>query len=308
MLIGEIKSLSTGVLTMETDYSDSDFKIEFDKVSEINVVRSYTIMLTGGRRRYGRLVTDEPGKLRIVKADQTEEVVSLNEIVVLQEVESKFWKRFSGSIDFSYNLTRANNSNQFTIGGQAGFVGEKWILDFRFNLLRTAQDNVEDVERSDGAIDVTRILGRRWYLLANTNYLSNTEQALKSRISPTLGGGRFLAATNKLFWGAALGLTYNIEKYDDPSLDKTSAELFLNTSLNMFDIRDFSLVSSLKIYPSLSERGRLRTDFELNTKYDLPLDFYIKLGVTVNYDNQPAVAGSDLDYVITSGFGWEFNK
>ena len=308
MLIGEIKSLATGVLTMETAYSDSDFKIEFDKVLEMNVERNYMIILTQGRRRYGRLAPAEENSIKIVRNDGTEEVHPMSEVVSLLEIEGGFWNRLSGSIDFSYNLTRANNSNQFTIGGQAGYLGETWIVDFRVNLLRTAQDNVEDVDRSDAALNVTRLIGRRWYLLANTNFLSNTEQALKSRISPTLGGGRFLAATNKLFWGAALGLTYNIEKFDDPTLDKTSSELFLNTSLNMYDIKDFSLTTALKVYPSLSERGRLRTDFELNMKYDLPLDFYIKLGATVNYDNQPAVQGRDLDYVFTSGFGWEFNK
>jgi hypothetical protein len=42
-------------------------------------------------------------------------------------------------------------------------------------------------------------------------------------------------------------------------------------------------------------------------KYDIPWDFYVKLGITVNYDNQPAIEGTQYDYILKTGFGWEFN-
>ena len=35
MVIGEVKSMNRGVISIETDYSDSDFLIEWDKVAEI---------------------------------------------------------------------------------------------------------------------------------------------------------------------------------------------------------------------------------------------------------------------------------
>ncbi len=310
ILIGEVKSMAAGVLVMETSYSDSDFKIEFDKVVKLNVERRYVVILTQGRRRFGQLKPDpeRQGSIRIVNADGNYESVRLWEIIALREVEGTFWQRMSGAVDFGYNLTKANNSNQYTLGVQLGYIGEKWTSDFKVNALRTAQDNIEDVQRTDGTFEVNRLIGRRWYILANVSYLSNTEQAIRSRWSPSLGGGRLLAATNKLFWGVALGFTYNIENFEDPTLDKNSAELFVNTTLNMFDFKDFSLTSSLKIYPSITEKGRWRSDFDINLKYDLPLDFYIKLGTTVNFDNQPAVPGNEFDYVFTTGVGWDFNK
>ena len=65
--------------------------------------------------------------------------------------------------------------------------------------------------------------------------------------------------------------------------------------------------TGIDFYSSLSEKKRIRTDYDITLKYDLPLDFYIKLGFTLNYDNQPAIAGNKHDYIFTSGFGWEFN-
>ena len=40
---------------------------------------------------------------------------------------------------------------------------------------------------------------------------------------------------------------------------------------------------------------------------DLPYDFYLKLGGTVNYDNKPAAGAGKTDYVVQTGFGWEWD-
>jgi hypothetical protein len=55
----------------------------------------------------------------------------------------------------------------------------------------------------------------------------------------------------------------------------------------------------------MTESGRWRIDYSFDTKYDLPLDFYIKVGFTLNYDNQPVAGASKTDYVFQTTFGWE---
>ena len=61
-----------------------------------------------------------------------------------------------------------------------------------------------------------------------------------------------------------------------------------------------------KAYPSITVANRWRVDWTLDFKYDLPLDFYIKLGGSLNFDNHPSDGSSKTDYVIQSGFGWEW--
>jgi len=41
-------------------------------------------------------------------------------------------------------------------------------------------------------------------------------------------------------------------------------------------------------------------------KYDLPLDLYIRLGYSLNFDNKPVEGTNNVDYVFTTGFGWEW--
>ena len=57
-LVGEVKELSTGVLVVETDYSDKDFRVEWDKVREIKTHNIYVISLSDGRRVNGSITTD----------------------------------------------------------------------------------------------------------------------------------------------------------------------------------------------------------------------------------------------------------
>jgi putative salt-induced outer membrane protein YdiY len=271
------------------------------------IQRKCLIVLTEGRRRFGNIRTDDAGNAVIRLENGEVEKYPLSEVIALQEVDDKFWQRFKGAIDLGYNLTKANNNRQFTIGGKLEYTGEIWLIEGSINTLNSNQDDADKTKRTDANLELIRLLPREWYLLGEVSFLSNTEQALDARFSPSLGLGKLLISTNKLYLGLTIGLTYNIENYADSSLNKTSSEAFIGASFKMFDFKDIDLDTGLKFYPSLSEKGRRRTDYDLTLKYDLPLDFYIKMGFTFNYDNQPAIMGNDFDYIFTSGFGWDFD-
>jgi len=226
---------------------------------------------------------------------------------MLQVIDDKFFNRFTAELDFGFIITKANNSTKFTIGGDFDYTGELWLIQSEINLLNTDQDEAERIKRLDADLKTIRLLPKNWYLIGGISFLSNTEQALDGRISTRIGVGRLLINTNKHFLGIAAGYNYNIENYIDPTLDKSSSELFFSTNYNMFDFEDLDLSTGIKIFPSLSESGRWRIDYDFSMKYDLPLEFYIKLGFTLNYDNQSAIKGNEVDYIITSGIGWEFN-
>lgn len=75
----------------------------------------------------------------------------------------------------------------------------------------------------------------------------------------------------------------------------------------MFNFENIDLTTCADCYPSSSEKGRFRTDYNSTLKYDLPIDFHIKSGFFLNYDNQSAISGNDLDNVFSSGFGWKID-
>jgi len=307
VLYGEIKKLRSGTLTMETPYSDSDFTIDFDKVTEMKIQKLCFVILTGGRRLTGYLRSENPNEFTFTDLVGNKAVYKIRELVVLDELDDAFWKRIRGHIDVSYNLTKANNTSQLTIGGGLSYRGPKWLSSAKINALNSNQDNTDQISRTDINGELQRTLARNWYLLSNLSYLSNTEQSLDARYSIRAGGGRYLALTSKLAWGLNTGLNYNIENFSDTTADRESTEFFIGTSIDMFDYKDWRLKSILNVFPSLSESGRWRVDYNLDIKWDLPLDFYIKTNLQFNYDNRAAATGTNFDYIWTSGVGWSFN-
>jgi len=306
IMVGEVKSLINGVVTIETDYSDSDFKIEWDKVKELYSESTYLINLTDGRRLNGTIKTVEPD-WEILRVTGDTVKVSRDEIVYFKSYKKDFWSRISASIDADYSFTKANNFNQ--VGGRAnlGYTAPKWWLKASYSILRSNQDGVEPIRRQDGDISYRAFMKNDWYFALVFSVLSNTEQLLNLRSNLKAGFGKYLIHTNSSYLAAEAGISGVNENFENQAVNQNSIEAYFGAELNLYDIGDWNLLTRLVTYPSLTESGRWRIDYVLDTKYDLPLDFYIKAGFTLNYDNQAVEGATNLDYVLQTGIGWEFN-
>jgi len=307
-VVGEAKSMTRGVLTFETGYSDSDFKIEWDGITGIYTTTYFLITLSDGSRYNGTLQSAETGKVTIITGDGQQVEVILDDIVFLDDVDQSFLSKLYFSIDFGLDLTKANNFSQVSMRSTLGYRSERWNLDGYYNTLYSKQDETDDIKRTDAGVGYKYFLPKDWYPLVSVDFLSNTEQKLDLRTTGKAGFGKYVLHTNRTYWGVSLGGNFNNETFSDTTDSRQSWEGFLGTELNLFDIGDLSLMTNIYAYPSFTESGRWRTDFNFDAKYEMPFDddFYIKLGVTVNYDNQPVPGASEVDYVFHTGFGWEW--
>ena len=305
VIVGEIKSMDKGVVTIETDYSKDDFTIEWSGIKEVYSSSRFLITLKDGRRINGSFKTIDSGNIQITGVNGEKIDVRLSELVYLKEVESKFWSRMRASIDLGYNFTKANNLKQFSTRSTLGYLADKWSVDLYYNDINSSQDSIEPTKRTEAGINYKYFLQRDWFLMADLAFLSNTEQALKLRTNGKLGAGNYILHTNKSYLAAGGGISFNNETFSNETEKRNSAEAYAGTEWNRFDKGDLDVLSSIYIYPSLTEKGRFRSDIKVDVKYDLPLDFYIKSGLTLNYDNRPAIAGNETDYVFVVSFGWE---
>lgn len=305
---GRIKGLTASVLTVKTPNSKKDFQIKFARVAELVVQRRCYVILSGGRRETGYIKSLKPNEFTLTYANGTSETFPLTELITLEIIGSKFFTRFRAYLDISYNLTRANNASQISVGGGLVYRAPEWKSTFDFSALDSRQNNAEDIRRISAQLGLLRVTDRRNFLFGGLAFLTNTEQSLQARYLLTLGVGRYLVLSNKLGWGVNVGINYNIENFSDNStLPQQSVELGIGTELDMFDFKDWTLKSTLIIYPSLSESGRWRADYSLYMKWNLPLEFYLKPDLQFNYDNQAATRGSEFDYIFTLGIGWKFD-
>jgi len=308
-MVGEVKTMDRGVLTVKTNYSDSDFKIEWEGVREIYTVTYFLITLSDGRRYNGYINSFDSEIIALTTSKGEKVEVNQDQIVWLDDVDQGFWSQLYASIDVGFDLTKANDFRQVSTRATLGYLAERWNLDGSYNTLFSRQKETEDVKRTDGGVSFRYFLPKDWYPYASVNFLSNTEQSLKLRTSGSLGMGNYVIHTNRTYWGFNLGANFNNESFTiDTIPDRKSWEGAIGTELNMFDVGDLSLFTKVFAYPGLTEKGRWRTDFNFDAKYEMPFDddFYLKFGVTVNYDNQPVEAGKETDYIFHTGFGWEW--
>ncbi len=307
VLNGEIKQMERGVLTFETSYSDSDFKIEWLDVKLIISDQKFQVVLTDGERYYGSIKEDTIHNKIIIEDEYKGFIMTeINKIVYLKQIdEGRILDVMNLSLDLGYSFTRSNNLHQFNGNLNADYYRNKWGVAVSFNSVQNYQDNAPNTERYTGNIDLKYFLQRDFFLSAIGDYFSNTEQQLNLRSNYNVSFGHYFKRTNKVYFNASAGIAYNLENFVEGLEDIESFEATAKVEYNMFDIGDFNFFANFTVYPSLTEKNRLRAISSLTAKYDLPRDFYIKTSYDYNYDNRPVEGANESDYVFTFGIGWE---
>ena len=323
VIVGDLKSMDKGVLTIEPSYSDSDFKIKWEDIKEMKATQRYLITLSDGQRINGTFSSAGDGKIFIDNEDGEDQTVDQSEVVNINSVDSGFLSRLSANIDFGLSLTKANNQRQLNGNLRLAYLADRWSSELYYNTLLTTQDDVADIQRNDAGLGFRYFLPADWNLAADIDLLSNTEQSLDLRTTGKIGVGNYIRRTNSSYWNISAGVAYTSETFspvfnpDDGTTTtapiRNSIEGFIGTELNLYDIGDLNLLTNLIVYPTIVsdatvEPGRIRTDFRFDAKYDdlFIKDFYIRAGYTLNYDNRPVEAGKEIDYIFTTGFGWEW--
>lgn len=307
IMVGKIKDMDKGVLTIETDYSDDDFKIKWLDVISIKSTQNCLILLNSGLRLNSFIEMSKDDNTKVLLTDDQKTLtVPLNSIVYIKPINDNFLSRFDASISIGFNFTKSNSLTQLTTRTNIAYTSYKWNYSAGYNSILSKQNGISTTKRTDGNLGIKYFIKNDWFLILSGKFLSNEEQKLKLRSSTNGGVGKYFVRSNKLYFGSIAGLGWNNERFNDiNNTSRNSLEAFAGLELNLFDLENFSLLTNVITYPSITEKNRIRTDFEFDVKYDLPFEFFIKLGFTLNYDNKPINEASKSDYIFQSTIGWE---
>lgn len=305
VVIGEIQGMRKGVLEIDAPYGDSNFLIKWTEVGEIYTTSNFIVTVKKEIYR-GKISTVEGKSVKIYNNDTVFIETDLNNIVFIRSLEDNFSDRFSASIELGFNATRAQNLRQFSNRNALGYRANKWVADANYSSLRSSQDDIDDIVRQDGQFNFSLLLKNSWYVIASYSILSNSEQKLDLRTNTQLGMGKFLYSSNKSFWSLKIGANNNNENFSNEQSSQNSWEGFLSTQLSLYDVGDFELMAEYIGFSGLNDFSRFRFDTSIDLKYDLPFDLFIRTGIMLNFDNQPAIEGSETAYIIRTGLGWEW--
>ena len=303
-LVGEIKSVEKDVLTLETDYSDADFKIKWDKIVSIESNRQFLVETFDGKRISGPLKADAQKKAAVVVADAD---VRLPDVSMVQPFERGFWSRFDAGLDLGYSLTKTNSAKQLSLGGNLSYRDERNLDTMFVNVFRSSQDNAPETQRWDLGNDFRHLLGTRWYVNTTQDLLNSEEQGLDLRTTIGGGAGRYLFRSGSQYLALGGGLAWTNENYTDAALpSENSAEAYIGTEFMTEKLGFTDLLTRFSYYPSLTISGRQRVNFRFDLDFNLPGDWYFRVGFFDNYDSRAPAGFSENDYGWSNAFGFKF--
>jgi hypothetical protein len=309
VLVGSIEKMDRSILTFSTSYDDSDFKIKWGEVISIKSEQQFIISVTDSER-FTTNINSVSGKEKTVllhDGEDNDREYRLEDIVFIEPIGKNFFARLTVDVDLGINVTKANNFRQLTTNVNASYLAYRWRGNGLYKTVLSRQDGSADINRMDAQLAGEYYLPHDWFLQAKAIFLANDEQLLKLRSTYQAGAGYYFLRNNSMYFSANAGMAYSREKFTNDNPIRTSTEGYVALGFTKYAIGDLSVSSSAAVYPSFSQGGRYRLDFNFDMKYDLPLDFYIRLGLSYNYDNKPVEGAADSDYVFNTSFGWEWN-
>jgi hypothetical protein len=303
-LVGEIKSLDKDVLVFSTDYSDSDFRIKWEKVARIESDRQFLVETFAGERVSGSLKSDPAKKSTAQVGAQS---FPLPDVALVQPFERSLWSRFDVGFDFGYSMTRANDAKQLTAGGNLAYRGERNLVVTNANAFFSRQVNAPRTRRWEVATDYKHLLGRNWYLSGGSDFLGSDEQKLDLRTTLSSGAGRYFFRSPSQYLGIGAGAAWTNEQYMDPTLPvANSAEAYGGFEYFTERLKFADLITRFTLYPSVTIPGRYRFNFKFDFDFNLPGDWYMRTGYYNNFDSQPPAGLSRNDYGWKNSFGLKF--
>jgi len=105
------------------------------------------------------------------------------------------------------------------------------------------------------------------------------------------------------------GLAVNVEQATTSDTTTTSLEgtFAADYILFKYDSPKADITTGLDFFPSITEQGRFRMQYDIKLRYEVVSDLFVDLSFYVDYDNQPASGGpANTDYQIVTSVGWSY--
>lgn len=309
-LTGEVKGLERGILSYSTDFMGT-ISIEWDKVAQLRSNQLFEIEMLDGTRAVARPAEfGDAGTLRIGTAgDGTVNSVPLAKASRIHALdEGRLRNRLDGFVSFGWSAAAANDVSQVSMNAGLTYRDELRLWDFTYDGARSESDSNPSAQSHTLAIDQQRFLRNRWFWNGGGNIASNDELGLDLRVLLGGGLGRYFFQTPHQEFFAAAGIGISHEEFADGQTQESFEGIFaFSYDLYRFDAPEIDVSTSLTVYPSFTVSGRVRTDANVQMRYEIVDDLFYRLSLQHTYDNKPqSLDAPDSDWSFVTSVGYSF--
>jgi hypothetical protein len=306
-ITGEVVTLERGRLEFKTDDAGTLY-FEWDKLTSVVTARLVEVVTTDGRRFLGSL-EKAPERSIVVAGPPGTATLPMTEVVLIRTIGRSFWTKLDGSVDVGYSYTRSSGVSQLNVNTDTIYGNP--ASRARLTASATVTETEDDPKRDDRASVEASYLKypwQNWFITAAGRFETNESLGIELRSQIAGAFGPRLVNTIRAQAAIGGGLVVNHEQGVDVEPTENIEGLFVFTfSYYTYDRPKTNLDVNTQYYPSLSNIGRHRLQFDSSVKRELLKDFFVSLNMFDTFDSRPpdpAARRNDIGIVIS--IGWSY--
>jgi Protein of unknown function, DUF481 len=297
----QIIGLQYGLLQADT-YAFSTISIKWERVATIESSAVFDVEVLGAVHHYGTLSPSADGKRIVVTGHEgTVELDNLH-VTRIAELDSGFWKRIHGSFSVGFDFSKSSDVGTNSLALDATYRAETFAMNLNLSMQQTKAPDSGTTDRDKLAFTYQWLRPNRNFWAGLGSLERNEELGIDARLEAGGGFGRYLRQTSISEFSAIVGAVATQEWVTGAENSQQSIEGVLAANWHVYRLVGMttSLSTQAVLYPSITESGRYRGQFDVTLRKELVKDFYIDISAYYDYDNQPP----DQDKTATSDYGW----
>jgi len=307
-LTGEVKRMEYAQVEFKTDAMSTVY-IDWHEVTYIRSAERFRTELANGYDFYGTLSTDSLTNSLTVVFDSLSYQSPLSNVVGIFPVKDTFLKRLKLKMDLGFSYTKGSNIAQLSSNANSSYRSLRFLHQLQFDFILTSQQDTLPAQNLNLNWSTSRFFLYRWFFNIFTGVQKNTQLGLKMRLLLGGGGGKDLLHDNLnvLTTGGGIQVTEEWRYDQNPYKTNLEAVAIIHYSRFRYQHPKIDLSTNFKLYPNLTNSGRIRYEFDISLSWEIFSDFYWKLSFYNNYDNRSESDSSTKDdYGTTLSFGWTY--
>ena len=296
-LTGEIMSMKLGILTYKMD-GPGTISIKWEYVTD--VISDKTLEFT---LRSGEIIVTSMDSFF-----QSHRLTSLDDIIEIIPIKSRFIKRLVGDLNLGFNFTKSNSILQSNFSSNVSYIVPKRELKLRLNsVLTNYGKDTSLTSKQDIVVSFLSNLSKKYFWSTSMGWQENTELGLASRylVSGAVGWQPLMDNHNRLL--ASGGLSYNQEQSIETHQFTGNLDAQFEVAYKRFyySAPKISIDADYFIYPGLTDWGRIRMQADLDVSVEIFKDFQTGIVFYYSFDNKPpqgSLSTNDFGFMITVGF------
>ena len=310
----EIKTLKENKIVCKTT-NFGTVSVKWDRVTHVYSKNTFRIELRNGMLLTGSLDSTEID--RVVRILETKDSlwteVPTAEIVAMYQINQSIFEQIDGTLGVGYSFTKSSNIHSFNGKTTLQYLAKKNLLEFNANGIYTMQSDTITTSKSEVHIQDQHLFHNNWFTTIGWSIQQNTELGLRARNIGTITYGKYLIKENQTFLSLSFGGAVNNERYyeNENGVTKTAQlnyEGVISLGFRAFtnNTPEFNIYPTWIVYPSFTQAGRWRSDFNIESRLEIYHNIYVTLSYYNQFDNKPPDSGTKVDFGFVGSVDWKF--